>query len=338
MDASYSELSKNDNSLVCCLCPRNCRIPDGSSGFCKVRNNQSGKMQLPYYGQISALSLDPIEKKPLYHWRPGSSILSVGFLGCMMDCPFCKNFHISKNLEAITRTMTPEELIAVAKESGHTQIAYTYSEPLVHFEYLLAAMKEARKANIANILITNGCINKKPANDLLPFCDAVNVDLKAFTKENYQKILGGNLDTVKAFIGLCFNHKIHLEITSLIIADFNDSKKETQDVIDFIGDLSVDIPWHISSYHPNYKWKDKAYKEADLQEIAERAYESLNYVYAENVPRYSNNTECPICNNILIERENHEIKNRGVIGKMLQNEKKSFCKYCENPVPIQLVR
>jgi pyruvate formate lyase activating enzyme len=241
-------------------------------------------------------------------------------------------------MEAITRTMTPEELIAAAKESGHTQIAYTYSEPLVHFEYLLAAMKEAKKANIANVLITNGCINKKPAQELLPFVDAVNVDLKAFTKENYRNVLGGSLSSVKSFIETCFILKLHMEITTLVIADFNDSKKETQDIIDFIGDLSVDIPWHISAYHPSYKWKDRPYKEADLKEIAERALESLNYVYVGNIPGFSNNTECPICNKVLIERQNYETQVHGISSKVIQNVKKSFCGKCENPVPIQLAR
>ncbi|MDR2900925.1 MAG: AmmeMemoRadiSam system radical SAM enzyme, partial [Treponema sp.] len=185
-------------------------------------------------------------------------------------------------------------------------------------------------------LITNGCINKKPALELLPFVDAVNVDLKAFTKENYRNILGGSLSSVKSFIETCFNLKIHMEITSLIIADFNDAKKETQDIIDFIGDLSVDIPWHISAYHPSYRWKDKAYQEADLHEIAARAYESLNYVYVGNVPGYNNNTICPACNKLLIERRDYETFVHGVTSKVVQGQKKSFCKYCGGPVPIQL--
>lgn len=336
VNAAYIELSGDRKKLICSLCPHNCHIPEGNSGFCQVRYNQNGRTQLPFYGQISALSVDPIEKKPLYHWRPGSSILSAGFLGCTMDCPFCQNWHISRNVEAITKTMMPEDLIKAARESGHAQIAYTYSEPLVHFEYLLAAMKEARKANIANILITNGNINKRPAHELLPFCDAVNVDLKAFTKENYHKVLHGSLDTVKSFIEYSFHQKIHLEITSLIIADFNDSKKETQDMIDFIGDLSVDIPWHISAYHPSYKWKDRPYKEADLIKTAKRARESLNYVYVGNTPGFNNNTECPCCNKILIERKDYETKIRGLTSKLIQNEKKTFCGYCGSPVPVAL--
>ncbi len=333
--AAHIELSGDGQSLVCSLCPHSCHITEDNCGRCQVRCNQNGRTHLPYYGQISSLAMDPIEKKPLYHWRPGSSILSAGFLGCNMNCPFCQNWHISQNMETMTRMMAPEELVGTARESGCTQIAYTYSEPLVHFEYILAVMKEARKVNIANVLVTNGCINKRPAHELLPFCDAVNVDLKAFTRESYHKVLGGSFEAVKAFIEYGFNHKIHLEITTLIIADFNDSKKETQDIIDFIGDLSVDIPWHISAYHPSYKWKDRPYKESDLKEIANRALESLNYVYVGNVTGLSNNTECPYCNKVLIERWDYEIQIHGITNKMIQNKKESFCRYCGSPIPIR---
>ena len=332
---AHIELSADGTCLVCSLCPHSCHIKDGKNGICQVRYNQGSRAALPFFGHISALAMDPVEKKPLYHWRPGSSVLSAGFLGCNMKCPFCQNWHISQTIEPMTRTMSPEELVAVVRESGCGQIAYTYSEPLVHFEYLMAVMKEARKANIANILVTNGCVNKRPAHELLPLCDAANVDLKAFTKDSYHKTLGGSLDAVKAFIQYAFDHRVHLEITTLVISGFNDSKKETQDIIDYIGDLSVDIPWHISAYHPDYQWQNRPYEQVNLKEIADRALESLNFVYVGNVPGYNNNTECPYCGKTLIERRNYETSITGIKYKMLQNGKLSFCKYCDSPIPVR---
>jgi pyruvate formate lyase activating enzyme len=173
-------------------------IPDGGRGLCRVRANQSGQLVLPCYGLITALACDPIEKKPLYHFRPGSSILSLGFAGCNLRCPFCKNWHISQNVDAPSRVLSPEDALLAAREqtaalsrTTPAQIAYTYSEPLVHIEYLLACMKAARQAGIANVLVSNGCVNDAAADAVLRLTDAANIDLKCYSTTTYANVLDG---------------------------------------------------------------------------------------------------------------------------------------------------
>ena len=281
------EQAAHEGIIHCQLCPHHCNIKQGQSGICKVRVNKGGFGEIPYYGHVSALGTDPIEKKPLYHFRPGTKILSVGFVGCNLYCPFCQNWHISQNIEAQSQYISPKELIQAAKPNK--QIAYTYSEPLIHIEYLLDCMNEAHKNNIANVLVTNGCINKEPAQQVLEITDAVNIDLKCFSKETYSKILGGDLDTVLEFIKIAVQKNVHVEVTTLLVPGLNDNAQELDKIIDFIAELESGkkpIPWHISAYHPDWKWNAPATSPELVYKTVKQAQDKLKYVYAGNVRTY----------------------------------------------------
>ncbi|MCL2044079.1 MAG: AmmeMemoRadiSam system radical SAM enzyme [Treponema sp.] len=290
--------------LHCKLCPRLCVIPDGNFGACRVRGNKNGKGILPFSGCVTALAADPIEKKPLYHFRPGSKILSVGFAGCNLNCPFCQNWHISQSVDAPQKKMRPDDLISAALNTASRAIAYTYSEPLVHIEFLLDCMTLAHKHGIANVLVTNGCINSEAAGEILLLTDAANIDLKCFSHDNYANILGGNLDTVLAFIRLAAAQNVHVEITTLIVPGFNDSVKELDLCADFIrsSPAASEIPWHLSAYHPDYRWNAPPADPELLLALKKQAAEKLLYVYAGNIPDEENNTTCPGCGEIIVRR------------------------------------
>jgi pyruvate formate lyase activating enzyme len=242
---------------------------------------------------VTALALDPIEKKPLSHFRPGSTILSAGFAGCNLRCPFCQNWHISQTTETPGRYIPPAELAALAGESSGGgrggQIAYTYSEPLVHAEYLLDCMALARKRGAANVLVTNGCINAEAAREILSLTDAANIDLKCFSEKTYDAVLGGNLGAVRDFISLAVELGVHTEITTLVVPGLNDGGEELENCGAFIADLSRDgdgrgtIPWHLSAYHPDYRWKAPATEARSLEEAARRARQRLRHVHLGNL-------------------------------------------------------
>ncbi|GHV01667.1 AmmeMemoRadiSam system radical SAM enzyme [Spirochaetia bacterium] len=289
-------------AIRCTLCPHQCSIPAGGRGACGVRENRDGALALPYYGYITAIARDPIEKKPLRRFRPGTSILSLGFAGCNLRCPFCQNWRISQinGTAAPGRFLRPEEAIALAR--ADRQIAYTYSEPLIHAEYLIDCMKLARKQGIANVLVTNGCISERAAAEILPLTDAANIDLKCFSEETYAKILGGNLQTVLNFIRMAHEAGVHVEITTLVIPGLNDSDEELDQCAAFIAGLAsknswsfapkaklrgvsalAETPWHLSAYHPDYRWDAPPTDPAALMRAAERARKTLPYVYTGNI-------------------------------------------------------
>jgi pyruvate formate lyase activating enzyme len=268
-----------------------------------VRVNRQGRGELPFYGYVTALAEDPIEKKPLYHFRPGSTILSAGFAGCNLHCPFCQNWHISQAPETGGRFISPEDLIRRASSS----IAYTYSEPLVHIEYLLDCMREARKAGIANVLVTNGCIKAGPAAELLSLTDAANIDLKCFSPKTYREVLGGDLDTVLGFIRLAAGLGVHVELTTLVVPGLNDRREELDECVRFIAALMEGagrgpVPWHLSAYHPDWRWEAPPTPPELLTGTARRAREKLPYVYTGNLPGESNDSLCPQCGALLIRR------------------------------------
>ncbi|AEF80287.1 AmmeMemoRadiSam system radical SAM enzyme [Leadbettera azotonutricia] len=274
---------KKKRTLICRLCPHQCTIKPGARGLCKARLNEGGALKIPLYGFITALARDPIEKKPLYHFRPGSTILSIGFAGCNLRCPFCQNWHISQNIDTRGRHVSPREIIAMAKAEATPQVAYTYSEPLIHIEFLLDAMKEARNNGVANVLVTNGCINAEAAEEILNLTDAANIDLKCFSGETYAKTLGGDLDTILAFISRAHEKGVHIELTTLVVPGLNDSDEEMDKAADFIAGISGEIPWHLSAYHPDYKWNAPPTDPARLRTLAERARQKLSHVHMGNL-------------------------------------------------------
>jgi pyruvate formate lyase activating enzyme len=279
-------LNEKEGYVLCELCPNNCQILNGSFGLCRVRGNKSGKGIIPFYGYITALAVDPIEKKPLYHFKPGSKILSLGFAGCNLRCPFCQNWHISQNTDACGagKWMQPQEIISAALRQGTPSIAYTYSEPLIHAEYILDCMTLAQKHGITNVLVTNGCIAPDAASAILGLTDAVNADLKSFCAETYKNILGADsLQTVLDFIRLCYELKIHTEITTLVVPDLNDSEKELNDIADFIANIDRNIPWHLTAYRPEYRWNAPPTNPDFLINAAKEARKKLEYVYTGNI-------------------------------------------------------
>jgi len=276
-------MSEPGESVHCELCHNNCIIKNGCFGSCRVRGNKSGKGIIPFYGFISALAIDPIEKKPLYHFKPGTQILSIGFAGCNLACPFCQNWQISQNTNIPGKWMPPEEIISAALKRDSPSIAYTYSEPLVHIEYLFDCMTLARKHGIANVLVTNGSINTKAAGEILKLTDAVNVDLKCFSEETYKKILRGDLQTVLDFIEHCYRTGIHMEITTLIVPDLNDSEDELSAAADFIARLDREIPWHLTAYHPDYRWNAPPTNPGFIKNAVKEAEKKLRYVHTGNI-------------------------------------------------------
>jgi pyruvate formate lyase activating enzyme len=269
------------------------------------------------------MAVDPIEKKPLFHYRPGEKILSIGFTGCNMRCPFCQNWRISQSTEAAGNFVPPESIAAKALELGLRQIAYTYSEPLVHAEYVMECMAAAHRLGIANVLVTNGCVNEGPASEIIPLADAVNVDLKCFSDDGYRKILGGSLYAVKNFISMAFAKGIHIEITTLIVHGFNDSEPETDGCADFIASISREIPWHITACHPAYKWNGEPTKKETLLAVKKRAAQKLAYCYTGNI-NDSNDTFCVKCGSALVTRNGYNIK----IHSLVKNGKNDNIYYC----------
>ena len=330
----------SENTVQCVLCPRRCVLNNGAAGSCKVRFNRGGKGDIPYCGYITALALDPIEKKPLYHFRPGTEILSLGFAGCNLHCPFCQNWRISQSADVPGKVYSPAEIIDAAKKSAkktQVSIAYTYSEPLVHIEFLLDCMKEARKAGIANVLVSNGCINSEAAEEILPLTDAANIDLKCFSEETYKKVLGGDLGAVTAFIRMAIEKGVHLELTTLIVTGLNDSKAELDKCGDFIVELEAGgkfVPWHLSAYHPDYKWQAPATSPNSIMAAVKAAKEKLSFVYAGNIAG-DNDTLCLSCGKSIIGRRGYRIDTSGLALKNENGTVSCYCAFCGKKAPVK---
>ncbi len=310
MPGMYFE-KKQDGGIECRLCPHACVIAPGRHGRCRVRFNRDGELDLPYYGRVSSLAVDPIEKKPLYHYFPGAAILSVGFWGCSFRCPFCQNFTISQSTSDDGKAPAPRDLVDMAVDRGSMGIAYTYSEPLIHFEYVLDTSRIARERGLKNVLVTNGYIQRGPADELLSVTDAANVDLKSFNADFYREEIGGGLAPVKRFLSQAAG-RIHLEVTTLVIPQRNDSEREIEDIALFLADLSPDIPYHLSCYYPTYKYTIPPTSPESVARLADVARRHLRYVYLGNAGSQPARTTCPDCGNVLISRSGYRTRIEGV--------------------------
>lgn len=300
-----------DQKIQCELCPHNCQIPVGKTGFCNVRTNQDGTLVTANYGQVSAIALDPVEKKPLYHFYPGHPILSVGTLGCNLACEFCQNWHISRE-QGPTRTFTPEELVKLAvetrQEHGNIGLAYTYSEPVVWYEFLMETMPLVREAGLKNVLVTNGFLRPEPWDELLKWIDAANIDLKGFKAEYYRKWCHGRLQPVLENIRAAAG-KIHLELTTLLIPEENDDPEQIEAMVRWIAAVDPDIPLHLSRYYPNYKMDRPATTGQAMELAYQIAKTHLNFVYLGNIGA-DNDTVCHSCGTVLVERHGYTVKVR----------------------------
>ena len=319
----------DDNIVNCSLCSHRCSgIADFKRGICGVRENTKGKLYSLVYGRLVAKSVDPIEKKPLFQFLPGSLSYSIATLGCHFRCDNCQNFDISqlpKERGVILGQQTsPEEVVLAAKGSNCKSIAYTYSEPTVFFEYALDVAKLAKKEGLKNVFVTNGYITEEPLRTIAPYLDAANVDLKSFSDSFYRKTCGARLQPVLDSIKIYKSLGVWVELTTLIIPTLNDSPEELQKIAEFIRDeVGEDTPWHISAFHPTYMLPDLPRTPVstirDARKIGLEA--GLKYVYEGNVlGEDGENTYCPNCKKPVIQRFGYSIKENHV-----KNSKCGFC-------------
>lgn len=321
-EAKYYEKVEG-GEVRCLLCPHNCLIKDSGRGICGVRKNVNGTLYTKIYGETTALSMDPIEKKPLYHFYPTEDILSIGTKGCNLKCPYCQNWHISQDLNVGTSFFKPDEIVTTAIKKNSMGIAYTYSEPVIWFEYVMDCSRLANAKGLKNVLVTNGFIEKYPLDELLEFTDAMNIDLKSFREDTYKKVQKGNLKKVLQTIQAA-HYRCHVEITTLIITGINDDVSELEDMTGWIVSIDKNIPWHISRYYPNYKYDAPPTDIDFMLKIRQMASKKLNYVFCGNIPGDygGSDTVCPSCGTTVISRSGYSVS-----LKALQNGKCSKCGY-----------
>jgi pyruvate formate lyase activating enzyme len=314
--------------VKCLLCPNYCIIAEGKIGRCLGRKNISGKLFAINYGEVVSMALDPIEKKPLYHFYPGSKIVSVATYGCNLLCPFCQNWEISHQTVQ-SRYFEPKSLLETAMGPDSIGISYTYTEPLIWFEYLMEICPLVRKAGLQNVLVTNGMINEAPLRELIPFIDAMNIDLKSIRPEFYDDFIKGDLATVLNTIKIS-KSACHVELTNLIIPTKNDSVEDITELVDFAASLGKDTVLHFSRYFPNYKLDIPPTPPETLSRAYEIAKKKLDYVYIGNVMGFSNgnNTYCPSCSNLLIARNYFSSKIQGI--------RNGVCNRCGRKIPVVL--
>jgi pyruvate formate lyase activating enzyme len=275
-----------DGSVVCNLCPHHCHLISDKTGICGVRRNDDGVLIAESYGKVTSLSLDPIEKKPLYHFYPGSRILSLGSYGCNFHCGFCQNYQISMDYtkNALYNKFSPEDIASASMKydtHGNIGMAYTYNEPLINYEFIYDCAELIAKQNQKNVLVTNGYICREPLEILLPFIHAMNIDVKSFNSAFYKNI-GGNLDNVLATVKTAAQ-KCHVEITTLIIPGKNDSPQEMRELSKWLAGISKNIPLHISRFFPSYKWRHIPPTPVEtIMRLVDVARENLKYVYSGN--------------------------------------------------------
>lgn len=273
--------------VTCEICPHHCKLEEGGLGLCKGRMNRKGQVISENYGKLTALALDPIEKKPLYHFHPGSKILSIGSYGCNLKCPFCQNCDISMagGKEIEYQRVTCEELVTKAlmlKSRGNIGIAYTYNEPLIGYEFVRDCASRMKQAGLKNVVVSNGYINREPLLELLPLIDAFNIDLKGFTEAYYHK-LRGDLATVKQSIELAAV-RCHVEVTTLIVPGENDSEEEMEALSGWLASVHPEIPLHISRFFPRFQMLDRESTQVEqVYRLAAVARRNLRYVYEGNV-------------------------------------------------------
>ena len=280
------EKSLQKREAVCPVCPHHCLLAEGQTGRCRARKNREGKIVSINYGKLTSLMLDPIEKKPLRRFFPGSRILSVGSFGCNLACPFCQNYEISMadSGQAHWQEAAPEALAGLAQEyqdRGNIGVAFTYNEPLVGYEFVRDTARLVRERGMKNVLVTNGCAEPLVLEELLPYVDAMNIDLKGFTGEWYER-LGGDLETVKRFIARAAQD-CHVELTTLIVPGENDSEEEMDREARWIASLNREIPLHVTRFFPQYRMADKAPTPVErVYRLRNTAAQWLRYVYVGN--------------------------------------------------------
>lgn len=307
-----------DDEVVCRLCPRCCRIADGDRGFCGVRENVCGTLHAGNYGRLSAAALDPIEKKPLYHYLPGSLTFSVSSYGCNFTCRHCQNYTLSQARDMPLSVVSPEELVAEAKNTPARSISFTYNEPVISFEYVLEVSQLARAAGLGTVLVTNGYLSEEAFSLLAPHLGAIRVDLKAFSEEFYRKVCGAKLAPVLATILRAQEYGVHLELVTLVVPGYNDSADEISALLSWETEhLGTAIPHHFTRFTPMYQMeREQETPKETLDRIFLQAKgHGLLYPYIGNIMHAAGSrTICPECGELLILRTGYVTKMSGVAG------------------------
>jgi len=325
-EAMYWEPAEGGR-VHCLLCPHGCRIAEGEVGLCRVRRNVGATLRSENYERVSALHWDPIEKKPLFHFHPGSIILSIGTVGCNLACAFCQNWAISQDT-AGTQRITAQEAFRIARsDPQNLGVAYTYNEPFIWYEYVLETSRLVKEGGLHNVLVTNGYVQEAPLRELLPFIDAMNVDVKSMNEGFYRDLCRGRADPPRRTVEIAHAAGCLVEVTNLIIPNWNDSDREIHALVDWLAGLDADIPLHFSRYHPDYKLTEPATPTETLVRARDIAAEKLHYVYIGNVRAGDGeNTTCPHCGKTVISRDGFQVQNIAV--------KDGKCEFCGRDVRI----
>ena len=328
--AQFWHKLEEDNDVNCILCNQFCRIKPGKRGLCGVRENQDGQLMTLVYGNLIAANIDPIEKKPLYHFLPGSLAYSIATEGCNFRCLHCQNADISQGPKETGRIrgsfVPPEDVVSEALSNGCQSIAYTYTEPTMFFEYAYDVAHLAKEKGLKNIFVSNGYTGEEAVQEIIPVLDANNIDLKG-DDQFYKKVCGAKIEPVERNIETMWGAGVWIEVTTLIIPGHNDSDQQLHELAEFIAGLSTDIPWHISAFHPTYKMRDvpRTGIEALRKGVKLGQEAGLKYIYVGNIPNEYEDTKCPICGEVMIERRGFGVvKNSILEGK---------CSNCGAPIP-----
>jgi len=332
MKEAYLYQKLKDNKVKCKTCSHYCLIEPGKRGLCNTKENLRGKLMALNYGKSAAFNIDPIEKKPFFHFLPGTYSLSLAAVGCNFACKNCQNFDISqsykKNKEVPGEKMSPEKIVDIALKNNLPSISYTYVEPTVFLEYALDTMKIAKKKGIKNTFVSNGFMSKESAELIIPYLDAINIDIKGFSEEFYQTNCQAKLEPVLENAKLMKKSKVWLEITTLIIPTLNDSQETFENIASFIKkELGPETPWHVSQFCAAFSWKLKDLPDTTVETLR-KAYETgketgLRYVYTGNIPGLpSEDTFCPKCKTLCIDRTNctvHRFDKKGKCPSCSEN-------------------
>lgn len=320
-----------DKTVQCQLCPNGCTIPEGKSGFCRVRRNIAGKLHSMVYGRPCTVDVGPIEKAPLFHFLPGHQRLCLATVGCNLRCRYCQNWHISQRGPGDVKEldMSAEKIVEEALRQGVRSISFTYSEPTVFYEYMYDISRLARNRGLKVGIVSNGYINPQPLRALLAYLDAVKIDLKAFSEDFYGEVSSARLQPVLQTLQVLKEEKAYFEIVNLVVPTLNDDPGDIEKMCIWIRDnLGEDVPLHFSRFHPSYKLTNLPATPVRTLEAAIRiAYDSgLKYVYLGNVPGHKyNSTYCPQCKNQLINRTHFSV--------LSNNVEKGCCKFCGHKIP-----
>jgi pyruvate formate lyase activating enzyme len=316
----------------CYLCSHRCNIAAGKTGICSVRENRGGALYTDAYGEVVAANADPIEKKPLYHFLPGTMTFSIATAGCNFRCGFCQNWQISQRSKCdengcAGREMAPEEIVTSAQRTGCESIAYTYTEPTIFFEYAYETARLAKKNGLHNLFVTNGYMTAEALETIEPYLDACNVDLKSFRDDFYRETCKARLEPILETIRLIRKREIWLEVTTLVVPGQNDSDEELRDIVRFLFELDPRIPWHISRFYPDYQFAESKATPIESLDRARRIAdeEGLVFVYTGNVPETLRETRCPFCREVLISGQG-----LGGIDNRLKGDR---CPECETHLP-----